>query len=448
MEFGLQVYSIVFIFIMAGVVLVPYFRGRSELFTFNNIFYVGSAIFVGLSGINAVIVGHYFQYDAETYLRFYLSTSLFYISYWFFYRKWNRAAGSGKGMGLQMPIWTPKGSILFCLSILPLLVLSVFVPNIPVIGRLADQIGFVVPGFIVASALWAWHRDKLNPFVISVSVVTAIVAISSLFSEGGGRRALYGAIFGVPITYYWLSMRFWRKSYVIMVMILVMFAGAAFDLAYNRVRWIGTTRSSQEIGGVDDRLRLLNENLSWKNFAGVSRMGQTGVEYSLMAIHFYSSSYRVFSVEPIHSIYVLLTFPIPRSIWRGKPEHLGLTLPFDARIFKDGTKTNAGPGIAGHLAQDGGMLLAVPYAMLFSLAIRFLDGLLIARGGDPLVLGFMSSSGFHILGWSRGDISSFTIWPILCFVFLWIVCKFSPLLGMARQPITAGAWEKLRARQK
>ena len=210
--------------------------------------------------------------------------------------------------------------------------------------------------------------------------------------------------------------------------------GISFDLAYNRVRWIGTSRSSQEISGVDDRLQLLTDSFTWRNFAGVVGIGQTGVEYSLMAIHFYSSSERFLPVAPLQSLYVLVTFPIPRALWPDKPEHLGLTLPFDARIFKSGTKTNAGPGIAGHLAQDGGMLLAIPYAILLALGLRYLDGILHARGNDPLVLGFMSASGFHIVGWSRGDISSFTIWPALCFVFLFIARQGVLLVGLADKP--------------
>ncbi len=428
-------YSVLFIVVMIALVLLPYLRSRGELVTFNNLFYVGSAIFIGLSGINAVQVGHYFPYDGYTYARFFLSTTLFYISYHIAYRESRKAYISGMKWGSGMPVWTPSGLMWFFLCLLPLILLPAVAPNIPGLGRILVQLGFVVPGFIVAAALWVAIARKYNPVVVFLSISAILLCLIVLLSAGGGRRALYGAMFGLPIGFYWLVMRRWRRRNVLLFFLMILIVGIIFDQAYNRVRWIGTTRSSQEIDGADERLRLITDNLSIESLNRVARMGQTGVEYSLMSIHFYSGADSPLKIEPLHSLYILATFPIPRAFWPGKPRHLGLTLPFDARIFKDGTKTNAGPGIAGHVANDGGMLLAIPYGILLALALRYLDGIINSRKNDPLVLGFMASSGFHILGWSRGDISSFTIWPVLCFVFLLFMKWFVVAVGLARRPI-------------
>ena len=435
MEIVLLIYSIMFIIIVGLLVLAPFLSRRSELFTFNNIFLVGSSIFIGLSGINAVYQGHYFPYSGDTYVRFFVSTSLFYATYVISYYKVVRPYRAGLRFGHSMPVWNPIGVALFFLCLLPLLLAPAVAPQIPGIGRVFTQLGFIVPGFVAAAALWAWLQRKTNLFILLAALAAIAVAILSLLAVGGGRRALYGAIFGIPVTYYWMSMRKWRPFSVILVVASMLFVGIIFDRAYDSVRWIGTSRSSQEIDGADERIRLISGKFNITNVTTVVRMGQTGVEYSLMSIHFYSGQNSLLSVSPLHSLYVLLTFPIPRMIWESKPRHLGLTLPFDARIFEDGTKTNAGPGIAGHLANDGGLLLALPYAILLAMGIRYLDGILHARGDDPLVLGFMAASCFHILGWSRGDISSFTIWPLFCFAFLLVVRRLVVVVGLARRPV-------------
>lgn len=95
-----------------------------------------------------------------------------------------------------------------------------------------------------------------------------------------------------------------------------------------------------------------------------------------------------------------------------------MTLPFDSGTIRRDVTTNIGPGIAGHVYHEGGLPMAVFYGFLMGFALRFIDSILITRLNDPVFLGFVAASAFHIIGWSRGSIFTFTFSPLLSYFMM------------------------------
>ncbi|GAB5560434.1 MAG: hypothetical protein SynsKO_20810 [Synoicihabitans sp.] len=193
--------------------------------------------------------------------------------------------------------------------------------------------------------------------------------------------------------------------------------------AYDAVRWIGTDRrasTTQEVSSATQRLKLYINALERTDLVNVWTLSQTGVEYSLLTIQFYSTEKNDLNPRFMHTIYVLLTFPIPRSLWPGKPDHLGKRIPFEAGILPWGTPTTAGPGIAGHIYHDGGLFVGIIYGLIMGLFLRFMDIMLINVRKNPVILCILAAVSMHLVGWTRGDIAPFTVWIL-----------YSMILGVA-----------------
>jgi hypothetical protein len=93
---------------------------------------------------------------------------------------------------------------------------------------------------------------------------------------------------------------------------------------------------------------------------------------------------------------------------------LGYTLPKDSRA--KGTRATWGPGIVGHGFHEGGLHMLVFYAVLCAAGMRFLDELLARQPGNPYLLGAFAAMSGHIIGWPRGDIATFSVQIIGCFL--------------------------------
>ena len=110
---------------------------------------------------------------------------------------------------------------------------------------------------------------------------------------------------------------------------------------------------------------------------------------------------------------------MPRAIWPDKPRGLGYTLPKTAKAR--GTRATWGPGIVGHGFHEGGLHMLVFYAFLAAIALRYLDEMLVRQSTNPYLLaGFAAASG-HIVGWTRGDIGTFTIQILTAFAVTFLL---------------------------
>lgn len=415
----LLVFSFVFCVVMVAMALIPYLKGKSELMTSWNLFLGGSLVFVGLSGVNSVYSGHYFTYTKSTYLYFFLGITLFYtvaaLTYHYLHLPRTLAKAFPK-------TWPPNtGKSLFFLTCLAVGFTALQFIRLPIPGlsRFLFNTAVVAPTIGLTLAFAFWWQNKVSVLTNVVLAVSLVISLYAAFSLGGGRRPLYGTLLAAPFGIYWWWLRQYKPWKVVGIAVLAIFPMLALDGAYQAVRWYGvrTTVQLDRKQGAAERLNRMLEALVEGRGRKIASLGQTSVEYSLVATKFYLQD-KTFPTSPLHALNVLATFPIPRSIWEGKPEHLGLTLLFDTGVMSRRQRTNCGPGIVGHSAHEGGYHILVVYGILLGIALRYIDELLVRHSGNPLLIGFLAASSGHIIGWSRGDISSFSIWPICAFVFI------------------------------
>jgi len=429
-------FSTVFSIVMFAAVIVPYLRGKRDLFTFWNLFLFGSGIFVGFSGLNAAVGEHYYPYSKSVYTYFYVGLAAFYIPFFFCYHYLKMPRRLASKWLVKWP--TFDASSLYVLMAFSLILgLGQFALSlVPSLGQMSSRVGALAPSFALAFALASWYLDRSNPIRIFILVFVIGLALWSGFSMGGGgRRLLYGTLGVIPLCLYWWKLRQLKPWKVVLLFALGFVAFVAFDQAYTAVRW--ETRNAKSRAAVaKTRLNLLQKTLEDFKSVRFARLGQQAVEASLISIHTHvvevgSRSWA--KVRPFYSVYVAATLPYPRKWWPEKPVALGVTLPIDCGAYVAEHRTNWGIGIVGHGYHDGGLPVIMLYAVVAAFVLRFLDELLIRHPGNPILLAFMASASGHVILWPRGMLSMISMWILACFLVMLLMRYFALLvLGAQR----------------
>lgn len=388
-------------------VIVPYMRGKTDLLTSWNLFLLGTVVFVGLSGLEAYSqpelfrVLEYTRADYEYYLwglfTFFVSI---YVGYYLikvprrvadrFPRKWPPAS---------------TGVLVVTLPLVMMLAIgSVFPPQIQILHQFFVQIGNKAIIVALVLAFVAWYRQMVNPVLLIILAVVLVFGAVFAVMAGGGRRTLLNFFIAIPICVYWLRLRYkspWLNLGLACAFGIVTIVGVA---AYSQVRHFDRRgeRLERNFGNSLQALRQLPQHLAdvdWGEFSG-----QHAVQFSLATIQLYTTGER--DPDPFNSLLFVVTNPIPREYWEEKPLPLGYTLPMDVRAH---TRANWGPGIVGHGFHEGGLHMVAFYSLLFGMALRYFDELLIRQAGNPYLLAAFAAMASHIFGWTRGDIGTFNI---------------------------------------
>ncbi|MEX2171557.1 MAG: hypothetical protein WD851_19720 [Pirellulales bacterium] len=421
------------------MILVPYLRRKSDLLTAWNFFLVGAINFVGLAALKAAYSSHEFRilaYERRDYELYIIGAITFFVTltlayYWLkfprklagrLFRKWPPVSTSVLYVMIAMSLG---------MAVLPLL--PIRIPGVSqVIYHLGNK-GIVVA---VAMAFAAWFKEKNNPVLLGTLLGVLLFSAVLAVMAGGGRRTLLSVGTTIPICAYWFWLRYkgpWTN--------LALFGSAAvFGIlllaAYSAVRHFDRRGEMKErsMANSFEALRELPSKLFSSNVEGL--MGQNAAQTSLAAIHLYTNN---LDPEPFHSVVFVSTNFIPRAMWEEKPMGLGYTLPKSARVH--GTRATWGPGIVGHGFHEGGLHMLVFYGILAGVALRFLDELLVRQSTNPYLLAMFSAMSAHIIGWTRGDIGTFTIQIVSCLIaiqFFAIVAKLVFGVGVI-YPRTDGA---------
>lgn len=420
-------FSVFFTLVMVATVLASYLRQRQDLFTAWHMFLGGSALCVGFSGIYMTSKPHIFDYSSKTYELYYFGVVLFYVTVYATYYFFKFPAWKAYRHFRTCPPLSSSTMMLISLAALVVSVSQLVLVQIPGVSQILVRFGLLAPTFAVVFSFAAWFKNKANPVYVLLLIVVSGIAFYSAFSLGGGRRILYGTAFAFPLCFYWWKARYWKPTRVLALLAMLAVVTVLADRAYNNVRWYGVrnVKTLDRKEGAGARWGRFLDKLQNMDDFDFTRIGQQGTEHSFIAIRMYSlKEMGAFDQSPLHSLKVLITFPIPRALWEGKPQNLGLTLPFDSGVLAKGTRTNWGTSIVGHGYHEGVWVLVI-YGILLGWALRYLDALLIQQPGNPFFLAFIATSSGHIIGWSRGDIASFTIWPIACFVLMILFLMFS-----------------------
>ncbi len=401
----LFLFSWMFVAVMLLMITVPYLRRQRDLLTTWNLFLLGSACFVGLSGVGTTgYPNRLVEYTRADYLWFFSGVFTFYVTLWLTYTffRWPRRAA-----GRRLRKW-PKMSNPVLFVLMPLcMVMSLgllFPVQIQGIGQLMANVGKYGAVYGMVFMLVLWSRQPLNPLFVFMFIGVTLYSFGLSMVSGSGRREMVAVLAAFPTVLYWLRFRYASRTTTLTVVVILSLFSVVLLNAYSSVRH---NRGDRSLATALAMIQELPKHMM--DTTGMAQMlGQDAVDVSLLAIHVYQTErWDGFDRNPFHTVSYVLVNPIPRELWENKPEALGLTLPRDTRLWTGGE--NWGPGIVGHGFHEGGLHMLVFYAILVGTVLRFFDELLVRQPDNPYLLGMLATCSGQIVAWPRGDTAVFTM---------------------------------------
>jgi hypothetical protein len=434
-------YGYLVIAIMAGFVLIPHLRGKSDLLTAWNILLVGCAIFTGLGCLSAAYREFYWQQlffrPTPELVSWYLKYSAaFYIALFITYY-YNPVSVPLASRSLQKWPAFSLPLVLYVLAISFMIIMAAFAVGnrAGFIGPIARNLAHKAAVFSTVFAFALWYRDKRNAAYLALFLSVLVVASLYAMWVFVGRRLLLGVALG-PIVYaYWVTVRYWRTRAIIAMMGAAAVAIFMIGSAYATFRHFsyGVRGRERSIGNIVQQVRTLDvRGLIQTSFGQVLNLPQQNVQYSMLVRR--SIEQHVTAPKPLNTLALIVTYPIPRAFWAGKPRTIGDLMPkVVLRLGRRGLNWGVGP--PGHGAFEGGIPALVLYAALVSFGIRFLDEPLKRQPSNPFLIAILASAAPHILGFARGDFFIMSIETIECFVFaLFVGIGGRLLFGTERYP--------------
>jgi hypothetical protein len=429
-------YTMVAVFMAA--ILVPYLARRRDLITPTTFFLGGAIFFVGISSVDAsynvrdkTFIDNFYRDDYRNYM---LYAVIFFAAFAVFFLLFRRVASALAAKVLVR--WPPATTqvMWFMIIVATLFSLGVLVRvPIPGVAQLFFQISAKAMVMAIVLVFFAWFFDRQNPIWLTFMVCYLPYALMLSVIVGSGRRTFMTVLLAVPITYYWLSLRY-QSPLKVLVMTAVAGAGVfvlvgAYSTLRHRDQVTGQVR---DLGFSIETLSMMPERFD--DIPWLSLMGQRAVEFSMLTRKVYMNGEKQ---SFLHSLKVIACNPIPRAFWPDKPKGLGYLVPKDAKAR---TRATWGVGIVGHAHYEGGVVALLIYAALAAFCLRFLDQVVVNNATNPFVLGIFTSVSAHIFGWLRGDIATFTI-QIFAGILAGLVIAFTArfLFGTARPAVAARA---------
>ncbi len=414
---SLLIFAWITMLVCTGLIVFPYLARRRHLITSMNTFLVGCIPFAGSSAIAcATYQQHYGSYASYDYTKFYVLFVLFMVTLLATYAFW-RPQKWILGYFSREPAEAPMLPIISAVMAIAMLVFNYFVATrfyIPVVNELIAQVSPAGAIFATMFAFGSWMRNRDNPLMFAGFLAVLVVCMVFAIMSGGGRRNLLGVVMAIAVYYYWNELGFKKRSRTIL-------AGGAFTLAvfffmtaYNQVRHYNVNTNSdrtfenamQVLAELPNRMLHLGETLTDERFH--NRFGQDAVNCSLFVISLERQKVQTRDLKfptHFHTLYFLVTNPIPRSLWPGwwgeKPSALGYNLP---KYINPRFKVNWGPGIVGHAVYEGGFYMAIFYGILFAVMFRNFDAAIESSPNNLFLLSFTAAILPQVMMLSRGDI--------------------------------------------
>lgn len=422
MQQVLLYFCILFIAVQAAVILVPFILRKRDLFNAWTLFLVGAITFVGLSGISAATAPfHYAEYTSMDYTLFMIGVVVFFLSLTIVYSFVKFPAKIAANRFRKWPPLTPTvllasvflGFILSIGQISPI--------QIQGVGQLMGMVGKNGVIIMTVCAFTLWYRQPLNPVFIVLLVLVFIYSFGLSMLAGSGRRDMVAVLAAIPIVLYWYRFRYMNPVKTTCTLLALVIPAILVVNAYSTIRHELQKETDKSLSTLASAAMKIPSRMLSTSTAS-QMLGQNAAEASLLAIHVYQTErWAGFEQEPFFTVKYVLLNPVPRAFWRDKPEGLGITLP--RRTGKQGGKESWGPGIVGHGFHEGGLLMLLFYGVLVGLLIKCFDQLLYQHPDNPYILSIMIASTGQIIGWTRGDIGTFTVHIIAGFIAVWFVVR-------------------------
>ncbi|MEM9109536.1 MAG: hypothetical protein AAGC72_05885 [Planctomycetota bacterium] len=422
MNQALLYFSILFIIVQLSLVLIPYIRQKRDLVSAWSLLTVGSACFVGASGINAARSPYgYTDYVTADYIWFFAGVVVFFscLHLTYFFVKWPERVAMKRFA--KWPPVTPA-VLLFIMPIGIIMSFGLLAPiQIQGIGQIMVIVG--KNGVIIASiaAFIFWYRQPSNPIGLVLMLVIFLYSFGFSMLSGSGRRDMVAVLAVIPIALYWYRFRYTNPKKTALVISSILVLGILVINGYSNQRHALQRSGDKSAGEV---LRTVIEMPRYMlNVEDVAALlGQNAVEVSLLAINVYhTEQWDGFERAPFHAAKFIALNPIPRAFWRDKPSGLGKTLPIMTKLR--GGRETWGPGIVGHGFHEGGLHILVVYGIAVGLLLRLFDSLLTLYPGNPYLLAILCANSGQLIGWSRGDIGTFSVQIIGGVIAVWLLTR-------------------------
>lgn len=400
----LYLFSSVFAVVIALMVIVPILRRKGDIFTAWNFFLAGAFVFNGLSGLSAATSQEYLpSLSASTYQMYYLGVLIFFgtiTATYYAFKTPRRLAGR------TLRHWPEVSSTTAPLiaTALMSLIIGIIAPiPIPFIGQLMMQFSLVAPSIAVTVLAVAWFRDRSNVLLLAMLMMAIPLAIGASVAVGGSRRYLMSMLAAIPVSFYWVWLRYKSTPQILAAVGIAIAVTVPVLAGFGAVRH--AERDAKSGASAVERARMVLEAMPKAIKSGGSSEGFTGqdsVECALSVIQLLNDGSKIMRVDPLASLWLMITNPIPRSTWPEKPESVGLYLVtyFGLR----GTTANLGLNVVGQCYYDGGVPVLFLYAFMMGSFLRFYDELLVRRPGNPLLIGGLVAMSSQLIGWPRGCI--------------------------------------------
>jgi hypothetical protein len=419
-------YGLFILALTGGLILIPYWQRKTELISGWNLLLAGVALFIGVGSIEVATSPmrfqgvQWFEPTQSIVMWWTAATTIFLVSLLFFHRY---DPLSRKLAAKCFNKWPPFTTSLFLFIIFFCLTLA-FLARIPVftrivgIGQILVNVSHKAMIFACVFSFLLWFKNRINlawlALFIGVLLCTALLAILA----SGGRRLVLSVFLGPVLVFYFYRAREWKPAKSIGIVSLAMLGIFCLSLIYSTIRHFdrrgelaherdrSASRALEAItnfGGWGWLERFMNDAL-WS-------LSQHTVHYGMLTDHYVRHG--DLEMQPLNTFKFMAVYPIPRRIWKNKPESLGRVITHKVL----GRTTTWGTGVAGHSAYEGGLIVAVMFGYMAAFGIRFFDDPLMRQPTNPFLIAMLAAAAMHIIAWPRGDLAVMTFEVAECFFF-------------------------------
>ncbi len=303
--------------------------------------------------------------------------------------------------------------------------------EIPYVAVLLPQLaaGCLCGG--VALIAMAWARSAFNVFIAVILLATTIANAAVLLVGAFGRREILGLMFAIAWALFYEKWRLMPVARLIPRIVVATTGMAVVFLLFSSARASGEN-TDRSLGAQLERIVRIEPRAVQENIvAALSGQFAGGISMWIYDQRTTSGGY-----DPLHSLVYLVTLPVPRDFWPGKPEGLGLIVVDEAGITGVSAGHSWGPGLVGHLVHDVVFFSLPLYAVLIGIGFRYMDARTVSSVRDPLTIALFGSALGQILGMPRGDIGLFAFNMAAAFLGVWI---FGRVAGAMFLPIDRDA---------
>jgi hypothetical protein len=407
-------------------------RGTTPLISLRNVFLSGVLIFQTVSGAITALgdvteKGAELSYPVSSCAAFCLVITLFIVVFLLTYRlvdldmraqlrSCTRSVTDGRLVAVGMMVLTIGLAMRFAGA------------GLPILEKLLPQMAAGALAAAVMLLSYVWIRNPFNPIFGFFLLIGAALSAGALLVDAFGRRELLGV--GLASVWGFYQGR-WKSGSAISLARRLAIGGA---VAFIPVVLFSAVRTS-----INDRRTAAEqvERVLELDFRAIEEatIGMLSGQFAAgVSMWTYETRPGDFAVDPLHSLAFFFAMPVPRDLWPGKPDGLGLLLVDQALLNGVSSGHSWGPGLVGHLFHDFVYISLPLYAFILGAVLKYLDQRVQYSSGDPLTLACFGAALGQVIGLPRGELGLFAFNMVTAMVGARFAMALGPVFLVPRLP--------------